>query len=106
MRQGVLLLNTHLTVEAGQAGSHRALGWERLTDQIIGTLADYHCHLVFMLWGSHAQAKRALLDPAHHLVLEAAHPSPLSAYRGFLGCRHFSQANTYLQSHGKPSIVW
>ncbi len=105
-RQGVLLLNSSLTVEAGRAGSHQKLGWHALTDQIVETLSQQRHHLVFMLWGAHAQSKRALIDSEHHLVLESAHPSPLSAYRGFFGCRHFSKANAYLNAHGKPPIAW
>jgi uracil-DNA glycosylase len=105
-KQGVLLLNTILTVEAGAPGSHAHLGWPRLTDAIIHTLSQQRDHLVFMLWGNKAQAKRALIDNRDHLILEAPHPSPLSAWRGFLGCAHFSQANDYLQRHGKTAIVW
>jgi len=104
--QGVLLLNTVLTVEAGRAGSHRSLGWQALTDQIVAQLSRQREHLVFMLWGNQAQAKRPMLDPARHLILEAAHPSPLSAHRGFLGCGHFSQANRYLTAHGLSPIRW
>ena len=104
--QGVLLLNTVLTVEAGRAGSHRSLGWQALTDQIVAQLSRQREHLVFMLWGNQAQAKRPMLDPARHLILEAAHPSPLSAHRGFLGCGHFSQANRYLTDHGLSPIRW
>jgi uracil-DNA glycosylase len=105
-RQGVLLLNASLTVRAGQAGSHRNLGWARLTDQIIAQLSDRHDHRVFMLWGNFAKAKAALIDAAGHLILEAPHPSPLSAYRGFFGCGHFSKANDYLRAHGKTPIIW
>ncbi|MGC9469158.1 MAG: uracil-DNA glycosylase [Anaerolineae bacterium] len=104
--QGVLLLNTSLTVEAGRAGSHRDLGWARLTDAIIGQLSAGRRHLVFMLWGKFAQSKRPLIDPQRHLILEAPHPSPLSAYRGFFGCRHFSKANRYLLEHGRQPIRW
>jgi uracil-DNA glycosylase len=104
--QGVLLLNAALTVEAHQAGSHKNLGWHALTDQIIAQLSSERDHLVFLLWGSHAQSKRDLIDAAHHLILEAPHPSPLSAYRGFFGCGHFSQANAYLAAHGGTPIVW
>ena len=104
--QGVLLLNTVLTVRAGQAHSHAALGWETFTDQVIHQLNRYREHLVFMLWGSHAQKKGAFIDRSRHLVLTAPHPSPLSAYRGFFGCRHFSQANAYLQAHGQSEIDW
>lgn len=95
-RQGVLLLNTTLTVERGKPGSHRNIGWQPLTDQIISTLSEKRTGLVFMLWGNHAREKRSLIDATRHLVLEAPHPSPLSARRGFFGCRHFSQCNEYL----------
>jgi uracil-DNA glycosylase len=105
-RQGVLLLNASLTVEAGRAGSHRHLGWMALTDAIIAQLSADREHLVFMLWGRFAGSKRALIDGHRHLVLEAPHPSPLSAYRGFLGCRHFSKANAYLAHFGLAQIVW
>ena len=105
-RQGVLLLNTVLTVERDRAASHAKRGWERCTDTLIHELATRHEHLVFMLWGAHAQAKRALLDSRPHCVLEAPHPSPLSAHRGFLGCGHFTQANEYLREHGRPPIDW
>lgn len=104
--QGVLLLNTVLTVRAGQAHSHADLGWERFTDRVIEQLNRHREHIVFMLWGSHAQKKGAFIDRSRHLVLSAPHPSPLSAYRGFFGCRHFSQANTYLQAHGLEAIDW
>jgi len=104
--QGVLLLNAALTVEAGKAGSHRDLGWHALTDQIVATLSQRRRHLVFLLWGAHAQGKRGLINTKNHLVLESAHPSPLSAYRGFFSCRHFSQANAYLQEHGKKAVRW
>ena len=105
-RQGVLLLNASLTVEAHKAASHKDLGWHVLTDQIIAQLSVEREHLVFMLWGSHAQSKRPLIDAERHLILEAPHPSPLSAYRGFFGCGHFSQANAYLVAHGREPIVW
>lgn len=104
-RQGVLLLNTVLTVERANAASHAKRGWERCTDTLIRELATRHEHLVFMLWGAHAQNKRTLLAGAH-CVLEAPHPSPLSAHRGFLGCGHFVQANDYLQAHGRTPIDW
>ncbi|MCP3708170.1 uracil-DNA glycosylase [Paraburkholderia sp. CNPSo 3274] len=103
--QGVLLLNTVLTVERASAASHAKRGWERCTDTLIQELAARHENLVFMLWGAHAQNKRALLSGAH-CVLEAPHPSPLSAHRGFLGCGHFAQANGYLQAHGRQPIDW
>ncbi|WP_342051555.1 MULTISPECIES: uracil-DNA glycosylase [unclassified Cupriavidus] len=105
-RQGVLLLNTVLTVEQGQAASHAKRGWEAVTDCLIHALAAARPHLVFMLWGSHAQAKRALLAGDDHCVLEAPHPSPLSAHRGFLGCGHFRAANDFLARHGRPGIDW
>ncbi len=104
--QGVLLLNTVLTVRAGQAHSHASLGWERFTDCVIAQLNQGREHIVFMLWGSHAQKKGAFIDRNRHLVLTAPHPSPLSAYRGFFGCKHFSQANTYLQAQGEAPIDW
>ena len=105
-KQGVLLLNTVLTVRAHQANSHRGRGWETFTDTVIRALNEYGSHLVFLLWGSHAQKKAAWLDESRHLVLRAPHPSPLSAYRGFFGCKHFSQANAYLQAHGLEPIDW
>ncbi|WP_322015760.1 uracil-DNA glycosylase [Paraburkholderia sp. J12] len=105
-RQGVLLLNTVLTVERANAASHAKRGWERCTDTLIRELAARHDHLVFMLWGAHAQAKRALVEGQPHCVLEAPHPSPLSAHRGFLGCGHFAQANAYLESQGRKPIDW
>jgi uracil-DNA glycosylase len=95
-----------LTVERGKAASHAKRGWEQCTDTLIHELAHRHEGLVFMLWGAHAQAKRALLDARPHCVLEAPHPSPLSAHRGFLGCRHFSLANEYLAAHGRQPIDW
>jgi uracil-DNA glycosylase len=105
-RQGVLLLNAALTVEAGRAGSHKKLGWHALTGQIVATLSQEYRHLVFLLWGAHAHAKGSFINTQNHLVLKAVHPSPLSAYRGFFGCRHFSQTNTYLEEHGKEPISW
>jgi len=104
--QGVLLLNNTLTVEAGQAGSHRGKGWETFTDTMIRILNAERQHLVFLLWGRDARTKKALIDGTRHLLLEAAHPSPLSAYAGFFGCRHFSKANAYLQAHGQSPIAW
>lgn len=104
--QGVLLLNTVLTVRAGQAHSHAALGWERFTDCVVARLNEAREHLVFMLWGSHAQKKGAFIDRSRHCVLTAPHPSPLSAHRGFFGCRHFSQADAYLKAHGGTPIDW
>lgn len=105
-RQGVLLLNATLTVEAHRAGSHQNKGWEELTDAAIAALNARREHLVFMLWGAYAQRKGQFIDRKKHLVLTAPHPSPLSAYRGFIGCGHFSKANAYLQTHGLPPINW
>lgn len=105
-RQGVLLLNTVLTVRHGDAGSHRDKGWERFTDRVIQVVNDHCDAVVFMLWGSFAQKKAALLDASRHLILKAPHPSPLSAHRGFLGCRHFSAANAFLLRKGKLPIDW
>lgn len=105
-RQGVLLLNSVLTVKSGQAFSHRGIGWEQFTDAVIEVLNERCEGLVFMLWGNAAKTKCAKVDRNRHLVLEAAHPSPLSASRGFFGCRHFSQANTYLLNHGKTQVNW
>jgi uracil-DNA glycosylase len=105
-KQGVLLLNTVLTVESGNAASHAKRGWEKCTDTLIHELAMRHDGLVFMLWGAHAQAKRALLGGKSHYVLEAPHPSPLSAHRGFLGCGHFVKANDHLVEHGREPIDW
>ncbi len=104
--QGVLLLNAVLTVERGQAGSHQGKGWELFTDNIVQLLNDKRQNLVFMLWGSYAMKKGAVINPRKHLVLKAPHPSPLSAHRGFLGCKHFSHANAYLQEHGIDPIDW
>lgn len=104
--QGVLLLNATLTVEAGRAGSHQKKGWEEFTDRVVNILNREKNNLVFLLWGSYAQKKGAVIDRKRHLVLEAPHPSPLSAHRGFLGCRHFSKANEYLKAHGKTPINW
>lgn len=105
-RQGVLLLNATLTVQAANAGSHQGRGWERFTDAVIRALNDRGEHIVFLLWGSYAQKKCAFIDRARHLVLQAPHPSPLSAHRGFLGCGHFKQANAYLVQHGRTPIDW
>ena len=104
--QGVLLLNATLTVNAGQAGSHQGRGWETFTDAVVKALAERREHLVFMLWGSYAQRKGQVIDRSRHLVLETAHPSPLSAYRGFFGCNHFRQADAYLESHGIEPVHW
>lgn len=105
-RQGVLLLNTVLTVRAHQANSHRGLGWEEFTDAAIKALDDQDRPMVFMLWGRPAQMKKSMLHNSRHLILEAPHPSPLSAYRGFMGCRHFSKANGFLEEQGMPPIDW
>ena len=105
-KQGVLLLNATLTVEAGNAGSHQGKGWEEFTDQIIKTVSDKREHVVFFLWGKYAQSKAPLIDESKHLILTAPHPSPLSAHRGFLGCKHFSQCNEYLKNHTTDPIVW
>ncbi|OLP44179.1 uracil-DNA glycosylase [Rhizobium oryziradicis] len=105
-RQGVLLLNSVLTVEEGRAGSHQGKGWERFTDRIIHTVAEEHEHVVFILWGAYAQKKAAFVDPKRHLVLKSVHPSPLSAHNGFFGSRPFSKTNAYLQSHGLAPIDW
>jgi uracil-DNA glycosylase len=105
-RQGVLLLNAVLTVEAGKPQSHAGIGWEQFTDKVISEVSARHSHIVFMLWGAYAQKKGAVVDRSKHLVLEAVHPSPLSAHRGFLGCRHFSKANQYLVMNGKTAIDW
>ncbi len=104
--QGVLLLNTVLTVEQGQAGAHQGRGWERFTDAVIRALNERRDGLAFLLWGGHAQKKGAAIDARRHLVLKAPHPSPLSAYRGFFGCRHFSQVNRYLEQRGEAAIDW
>ena len=104
--QGVLLLNATLTVRRGQAASHQGHGWETLTDAAIQSLAREREHIVFMLWGSYAGKKAAFIDPQKHLVLTSAHPSPLSAYRGFFGNHHFQLCNDYLASHGKEPIKW
>jgi len=104
--QGVLLLNAVLTVEAEKAGSHANKGWETFTDRVIRELNDRREHIVFLLWGSYAQKKAGFVDRARHLVLEAPHPSPLSAHRGFLGCHHFSKTNNYLKSQGISPIDW
>jgi len=104
--QGVLLLNSVLTVERGQAGSHQNKGWEVFTDAVVHKLEQKRRNLVFMLWGSYAQNKGAVIDARKHLILKAPHPSPLSAYRGFLGCGHFSKANAWLQEHQQTPIDW
>ena len=104
--QGVLLLNSVLTVEDGQAASHRNKGWEQLTDRVIRELNNQQGPLVFLLWGSYAQSKAKLVDRKKHLVLESVYFSPLSAYRGFLGCKHFSKTNQFLQEKGFAPIDW
>lgn len=104
--QGVLLLNTVLTVRAHQAHSHKTLGWEIFTDKVVNILNQECAQLVFLLWGAHAQKKGVHIDRNKHLVLCAPHPSPLSAHRGFLGCRHFSKANQYLIHKGKQAVDW
>ncbi|QJQ31953.1 uracil-DNA glycosylase [Sphingomonas lacunae] len=105
-RQGVLLLNSVLTVEAGQAASHAGKGWERFTDAVIRIVNEREQPVVFLLWGAYAQRKAAFVDRQRHLVLTAAHPSPLSAHNGFLGCRHFSQANQWLADQGVSPVDW
>jgi uracil-DNA glycosylase len=105
-KQGVLLLNSVLTVEMGRAASHRDRGWERFTDAVIREVNAKDEPVVFMLWGSYAQKKAAFVDTSKHLVLKAPHPSPLSAHNGFFGCRHFSKANAFLESRGAPTIDW
>lgn len=104
--QGVLMLNAVLTVRAHNAASHAGHGWERFTDAVVKAIAERKQGVVYMLWGSYAQRKGAIADPKQNLILHAVHPSPLSAYRGFFGCKHFSQANNYLISIGKEPIVW
>lgn len=104
--QGVLLLNTVLTVQQGQAHSHAKLGWERFTDRIITEINQHNDGCVFLLWGAHAQKKGRNIDKSKHLALNGPHPSPLSAYRGFFGYQHFSKANAWLVSHGKSAIDW
>jgi len=105
-RQGVLLLNSVLSVEAGRAGSHQGKGWEAFTDAVIAAVNGQDKAVVFMLWGSYAQKKAAFVDADKHLVLKSAHPSPLSAYRGFFGCKHFSKANDFLGAQGQVPIKW
>lgn len=105
-RQGVLLINAVLTVEDGRAGAHQGKGWEGFTDHVVDTLNREREGLVFLLWGSYAQAKGKVIDTRRHRVLKAPHPSPLSAHRGFMGCRHFSAANEYLRRNGQTPIDW
>ena len=104
--QGVLLLNTVLTVRAHAANSHKGKGWEEFTDGIIKKISDGRDNVVFLRWGGNARAKKPLIDGTRHLVLECAHPSPLSAYNGFFGCGHFIKANEYLLNHGKTPVIW
>jgi uracil-DNA glycosylase len=105
-KQGVLLLNATLSVRAHQAGSHQNKGWENFTDAVIRCISENKSHVVFMLWGKYAQAKETLIDQKKHCILKAVHPSPLSASRGFFGCKHFSQANAYLVQAGIAPIDW
>ncbi|MCR4311554.1 MAG: uracil-DNA glycosylase, partial [Candidatus Taylorbacteria bacterium] len=105
-RQGVLLLNATLTVQAHSAGSHQGKGWETFTDAVIKKLSDEKEHLVFILWGNYARKKKELIDAQKHLILEAPHPSPFSAHSGFFGCKHFSQTNAYLKEKGLKEILW
>jgi len=104
--QGVLLLNTSLTVQRGMANSHSGKGWETFTDAAIKALSDHRENVVFLLWGRNARNKKVLIDTHKHFVLECAHPSPLSAYNGFFGCNHFAACNNYLQQHGMTPIQW
>ena len=105
-KEGVLLLNTVLTVRAHEANSHKGMGWETFTDAVIRIVEEKDDPVVFLLWGAPAQKKAALLHNPNHLILKAPHPSPLSAYRGFFGCKHFSQCNAFLEAHGKTPIDW
>lgn len=105
-QQGVLMLNAVMTVEDSKANAHQGKGWEQFTDKIISIVNEQCDGVVFLLWGGYAQKKGAMIDENKHCVLKSAHPSPLSAYRGFLGCGHFSQANAYLEQHGKTAIDW
>lgn len=104
--EGVLLMNTALTVRAHQANSHAKCGWSWFTDSVIRIVSEKKANVVFILWGGNARSKKPLIDQSKHLILECAHPSPLSAYNGFFGCKHFSKANAYLTSHGLPPIDW
>jgi len=105
-KQGVLLLNSTLTVRAGAAGSHQGKGWEQFTDAVIQALSDKREHIVFILWGNYAKAKGAHIDRAKHLVIESPHPSPFSAHTGFLGSKPFSRANNYLRKQSRAEIIW
>lgn len=104
--QGVLLLNTSLTVEQGKAGSHASAGWQPFTDKVIEVVSRERPHLVFLLWGAHAQSKERLIDPTKHLILRSPHPSPLSAHRGFIGNGHFGRTNKFLEQHGLGTVDW
>jgi len=104
--QGVLLLNSTLTVEDGEAGSHQGWGWEEFTDKVIETISDEREHVVFLLWGKYAQSKKKLIDTDKHFILETTHPSPLSARRGFIGSKQFSKTNKYLTDQGLTEIDW
>lgn len=105
-KQGVLLLNATLTVRASSPGSHQKVGWESFTDKAVQALSEQKEHLVFLLWGNYAKEKGKIIDRRKHCVLEAAHPSPFSAYHGFFGCKHFSRVNEYLKQKGKKEIDW
>lgn len=105
-KQGILLLNATLTVRANQAGSHQNKGWERFTDAAIKKISDEKENIVFLLWGSFAQAKQSIIDSSKHFILKTVHPSPLSVYRGFFGCKHFSKTNELLKSVGKEPVNW
>lgn len=105
-KQGVFLLNAIMTVIAHAPASHRDKGWEEFTDTVIKTVSDKSEHVVFLLWGNFARSKKCLIDETKHLILEAPHPSPFSAYSGFFGCRHFSRCNAYLKAHGRKEISW
>ncbi|MCM2330182.1 Uracil-DNA glycosylase [Geopseudomonas sagittaria] len=104
--QGVLLLNTSLTVEQGKAGSHASAGWQPFTDKVIEVVSRERPHLVFLLWGAHAQSKERLIDPTKHLILRSPHPSPLSAHRGYIGNGHFGRTNKFLEQHGLGTVDW
>ena len=104
--QGVLLINTVFTVEEGKANSHKNIGWEKFTESVIKLINNKKEHLVFLLWGNSAHKKEEFIDSDKHLILKAAHPSPLSAYNGFFGCKHFSKTNNYLRKNNKEEIVW
>lgn len=105
-KQGLLLLNSTLTVESGHPGSHQGLGWETFTDVVIKQISDNKEHVVFLLWGNFARSKTSLIDETKHLILQAPHPSPFSAHKGFFGCKHFSQTNKYLREKNLREIDW